>query len=276
MTGIPIYKGRRINRFLCITFACLCAVSLAASGTAWLLDNTVIRSVCFIFAQITGAFALLYGVLWAVWARKENKAEQKLRTQNETRSVPQEADKTEYREFVLPRERLTGAARGRFVKIIKGTVFAALGVFALITVTMLWGGALGSPLRLLYILLFAFAICVPGILAQWAIYKKYAAAVPGRIALYPGRLEVDDSVFTAGEIQDIRISPDRLYNTDSPAVFRGMAVRTARGVKRYRMDFRSGRASKEGIYWEGYSEFSTALQAWGKAGGVTVTVAYME
>lgn len=193
-----------------------------------------------------------------------------------TRSVPQEADKTEYREFVLPRERLTGAARGRFVKIIKGTVFAALGVFALITVTMLWGGALGSPLRLLYILLFAFAICVPGILAQWAIYKKYAAAVPGRIALYPGRLEVDDSVFTAGEIQDIRISPDRLYNTDSPAVFRGMAVRTARGVKRYRMDFRSGRASKEGIYWEGYSEFSTALQAWGKAGGVTVTVAYME
>ena len=83
MTGIPIYKGRRINRFLCITFACLCAVSLAASGTAWLLDDTGIKSVCFIFAQITGAFALLYGVLWAVWARKENKAEQKLRTQNE-------------------------------------------------------------------------------------------------------------------------------------------------------------------------------------------------
>lgn len=276
MNGIPIYKGRKINRFLCVMFACLCAVSLTASGTAWLLDDTGIRSVCFIFAQITGAFALLYGVLWAVWARKENKAARKLKAQNDARPAPREADKTGCREFVLPRERLVGAARRRFVSILKGTVFAALGVFALITVTTLWGGAFGSPVRLLYILLFACAICVPGILAQWAIYRKFAADVLGRIALYPGRLEVDDSVFAAGEILDIRISPDRIYNADSPAVFRGMAVRTARGVKRCRMDFRSGRASKDGICWEGYSEFSAALQAWGKAAGVTVTVEYME
>ncbi|MBR7040700.1 MAG: hypothetical protein IKI24_02535 [Clostridia bacterium] len=276
MSEIPIYKGRKINRFLCVTFACLCAAALAASGTAWLLGDTGIRSVCVIFAQITGAFALLYGVLWAVWARKENKAEQKLRAQNEARPAPREADGTGCREFVLPREKLTGAARRRFVSVIKGTALAALGVFALITLITLWGGVFGSPVRLLYILLFACAICVPGILAQWGIYRKFALDVPGRIALYPGRLEVDDSVFTAGEILDIRISPDRIYNADSPAVFRGMAVRTARGVKRCRMDFCSGRASKDGVCWEGYSEFSAALQSWGKAAGVTVTVEYME
>ena len=71
LTSIPIYKGRKINRMLCILFLVLFAISLVSA--------VLVSDIAVIFAQITGAFALLYGILWAFWARKESKAEQALK-----------------------------------------------------------------------------------------------------------------------------------------------------------------------------------------------------
>ena len=267
LTSIPIYKGRKINRMLCILFLVLFTISLVSA--------VLVSDITVIFAQITGAFALLYGILWAFWARKESKAEQALKDRTKLMDAPEEPDGFSQAEYLLPKERLTGAALQRFRSILKGATIAALVVFALITGSMLWKGTFGGFTHALGILFFSTVITLPGIIVQGIIYFRYQKTVPRKICLYPGEMVIDERTFYARDIRDVRISPNRIYNANSPSVFREMTLRTAQGEKRCLIDFRAA-SPGQGICWEQYPQFAEDLSKWGLANGVEVTVAYMD
>ena len=133
-----------------------------------------------------------------------------------------------------------------------------------------------SPLQLLCILLFGFLITIPGMLMQLGLYWEYVRSVPSRILLFPGKLIVDNCSFPAGTIREIRISPDRIYNRNSPGVFREMLIRTGKGGEKYRIDYRSGSGSNGAPFWEEYEAFIAALSGWGAGNGVPVVIAYMD
>ena len=274
MSTIPIYKGKKINRFLCLGMAAAAVVSLAAAGALYVAGKENWGAAILILGLITGGFALLYGILWAVFAKREKKAELALQAAEaaKLKESPQEEGAFGWREFVLPKQRLTEAAFRRFTKGFQWVAIIALILFVLMTGSMIRAGSFGGPLHALAILGFCVAISIPGLIVQGVIYRKYEKAVPERILLYPGSLTVDGRVFSAQEIRGVSISPPRVYNVNSPAVFRGMEVRTADGEKRYTIDFRSDRS----VSWEEYPQFAEALLEWGEANRIPVTTAYME
>ena len=260
----PVYRGRKINKMMCIAFAIFFAVFLAV--------GILVHDFGFVLAQIMGAFTLFYGLLWAVWAGREKKAELELREAAEARAAAVDADGFASREYVLPREQLTDAAFERLVSIGKWSVLVALCVFALIAGLLIRNEAFKGFAHALAIMLFCIVIAVPGIIIQCIIYRKYAASVPRKIGLYPGKITVDDSIIATCEINEIRISPDRVYNPHSPGVFREMMIRTSEGEKHYRIDFRAGGP----VCWDEYPQFAEALAGWGRENNVPVTVMYME
>ena len=272
MANIPIYKGKKINKILCI----MCGVISVALLLVMIILQLLGKPAVFILPLITSGFTLLYGILWWFWAEKEKKVEDKLRQVLETPSDTQTSGNFEAHEFLLPKDRLTEDAKKRFHNIIKWLVIILLGIFTLITAIMLFSHALHDPLQLLYLLLFCVAIVMPGIIIQWNIYRQYRGSVPKRICLYQGKLVIDDSTFMSQEILNITISPNRLINTSSPMIFRELLIRTSRSESRYRIDFKAGNAAGGQLCWEEYPLFSEALKAWGNANLVPVTIAYME
>ena len=270
--NLPIYKGKKINKILCILCLAMSIVLLALMVILRLLGKPAV----FVLPLITGGFALLYGILWAFWAGKEKKAEEKLRQALETRSAEHAPGEFEIREFLLPKDRLTEEAHKRFRGIIRWLAIGSLGFTALITVILLFSHALNSPLQPLYLLFFCVVVAIPGIIIQWVIYRKYESSVPQRICLYQDSLVIDGNVFAPQEILNITISPNRIINTNSPMVFREMLVRTSRGETLFRIDYKAGNAAGGQLCWEEYPQFSEALKAWGEANLVPVTIAYME
>ena len=94
--------------------------------------------------------------------------------------------------------------------------------------------------------------------------------------MFPGKLIVDDRSFPAGTIREVRVSPERIYNRNSPGVFREMQIRTENGGEKFRIDYRSGSASNGAPFWEEYEAFIAALSGWGAENGVPVVIAYMD
>ena len=272
MMNLPIYKGKKINKMLCIMFLVMSVVLLALMIILRLLGKPAV----FVLPLITGAFALVYGILWAFWAGKEKKAEEKLRQALEARSTEYAPGGFKPREFLLPKDRLMEEAYKRFRGVIKWVAIGSLGFTALITVILLFSHALNNPLQPLYLLIFCLIAAVPGTIIQWVIYRKYEASVPQRICLYQGSLVIDGNVFSSQEILNITISPNRIMNTNSPMIFREMLVTTSRGETLFRIDYKAGNAAGGQLCWEEYPLFSEALKAWGEANLVPVTIAYME
>ena len=264
MIPLPIYKGMKINRMLCFLFLILFAISLVLI--------IPFRDLGIILAQINGAFALLYAILWAIWAKREKKAELALRKIAQFMNDHSETDRFSYQEYLLPKEQLTDAAFRRFTNILKGLVIAALCVFGLIAGLLLWKGLFKGFSHTLMILLFSVVIMIPGIIMQWVIYKKYEKCIPRKIGLYPGQLVIDGDVMVSRQIRDIQISPSQVFNPHSPVIFREMTVHTLDGKKAYRIDFRGDRS----VRWEEYPQFSEDLIRWGSTNDVPVIIAYME
>lgn len=273
---VPIYKGRKINKILCLSFLGITLITLSAAGVCTALDRSALCQTFCILALITGAFCLVYGVLWLIYGRKEGKTEKALNELLSRQYMPEDPARPDYREFILPKARLTEAARNRTRSVLRWTGIMALGAFLLICGIQLACGAIGSPLQVLFILIFCVLITIPGLLVQLCLYLKYDRSVPSRILLFPGKLVVDDTVFPAGEIREIRASPDRIMNPNSPDVFREMLVRKEKRSAKYRIDHRTGRASGEQPFWEEYAQFIAALSGWGAANGVPVIIGYMD
>ena len=273
---VPVYKGRKINKILCVFFLVPTLILLLAAAVSALTGRSEAGYALCITALITGAFSLLYGILWFLYGRKEKETELALNDLLGSQYVPEDPARSEYREFLLPKTRLTETARGRLRMIVRWSLITPFGVLLLIGGIQYAAGGAVTPLQLLYILLFGFLISIPGILIQLGLYREYARSVPSRILLFPGKLIVDDRSFSAGTIREIRVSPDRIYNRDSPGVFREMLIRTEKGGEKYRIDYRSGSASNGAPFWEEYEAFIAALSGWGAENGVPVVIAYMD
>ncbi|MBO4839264.1 MAG: hypothetical protein J5493_07870 [Lachnospiraceae bacterium] len=271
---VPIVNGRKINRAVCFLFLIMTAILLAAAGVFALLRKPEAASAFLMCALIMGGLALFYGLLWLVWSRKERKAERALKEAAAMREQEPDPGRSTWQEFVLPKEQLTETALKRYLNIARGLGVAVLVMFLLITGIQVFYGSIGSALQLVYVFVFCLLIALPGLLLQRGIYKKYERSVPERIMLFPGKLVVDEAVFASEEIRDIRVSPDRLFNPNSPALYRELQIRTARDSAVYRLDYRA--AGNEQPRWEAYPAFIAALSAWGKENRVPVDVSYMD
>ncbi len=273
---IPVLKGKKINKILCLLFLGMAAISLAAAGVFALAKNPAAGHTFCVLALIFGGFALFYGMLWLIWSRKEKKAERALNEAAARQHAPEDPARADCREFVLPKDRLTEKARKRFHSILRWTGIAALGAYLLIGGLLFAFDSAKSPFQMVCLLVFCGLITVPGILVQRRLYRTYARSVPTRILLFPGKLVVDGTVFPSGEIREIRVSPEQIFNINSPGVFRELRIRTDGGGAQYRMDHRAGAHSDEQPFWEEYGAFVAALSDWGAENGVPVTVSFMD
>ena len=273
---VPVYKGRKINKILCLFFLVPTLILLLAAAVSALTGRADTGYALCITALITGAFSLLYGILWFLYGRKEKETELALNDLLGRQYAPEDPARPEYREFLLPKTRLTETARERLRSIVRWFLIVPFGVFLLIGGIQFAAGVAVTPLQLLYVLLFSFLITIPGMLMQLGLYREYVRSVPSRILLFPGKLIVDDRSFPAGTIREVRVSPERIYNRNSPGVFREMQIRTENGGEKFRIDYRSGSASNGAPFWEEYEAFIAALSGWGAENGVPVVIAYMD
>lgn len=272
---VRLYKGKKINKMLCLFFLFFALISLIAAGVCALaIDSAAGYTLC-ILAMIAGGFSLLYGVLWLIYGRMERIKELELRETLKGQNAIDDPYRLDYREFILPKAALTKKAGTRVRSIVRWTGIAAFAVFVLIGVIQLACGSLKSPLQLLYMFLFCVLIMIPGILIQFCLYLKYDQSVPSRILLFPGKLVIDNMTLTANEIREIRVSPSQIFNRNSPDVFREMLILTEEGRTKYRIDYRTGTAFNEQPFWEEYGQFIETLSEWGKKNNVPVTVSYM-
>lgn len=272
---VRLYKGKKINKMLCLFFLFFALISLIAAGVCALaIDSAAGYTLC-ILAVIAGGFSLLYGVLWLIYGRMERIKELELRETLKGQNAIDDPYRLDYREFILPKAALTKKAGTRVRSIVRWTGIAAFAVFVLIGVIQLACGSLKSPLQLLYMFLFCVLIMIPGILIQFCLSLKYDQSVPSRILLFPGKLVIDNMTLTANEIREIRVSPSQIFNRNSPDVFREMLILTEEGRTKYRIDYRTGTAFNEQPFWEEYGQFIETLSEWGKKNNVPVTVSYM-
>ena len=276
MTNPFVYKGRLINKILCLSFLGMTLVLLGTGGILSLQEKTEAAETFGILALITGGFSLIYGVLWFVWARKESKADRILRAALEPESAAQDSAPPVWREFRLPGEQLRKTAYRRFSALVRWIILAAFCAGVLIEIIIFACGTRKSIPQMLYTVLFCVLIAIPGIFIQWRIYRQYVRSVPEKIQLYQGRLAVDDVFFSAGEILEIKVSSEQLFNLNSPAVFRKMLIRTETGSTSYCIDSRSGRGSSGQPFWPEYGALIEALSEWGEKNSVTVNITFMD
>ena len=270
-----IPQGRKINKVMCLFFLAITFAFLAATAVFALLDKEEVSHTLFVLALITGAFSLLFGLLWSIYSRKEKRAEKMLRETVGQQYVPEDPTRIDSWQFILPKERLIETARQRFIRLIQLTGIASIGISLLIWVAMFVSKITKSYLQLVSLFLFCLIVSIPGILVQWFLYRMYKRSVPSRILLYPGKLIVDELKIPAEEIREIKVTPDRIINRSSPSVFREMLVRTDKRSIKYRIDFRTGSAYGEAPFWEEYEYFIAALSEWGAKNSVPVTISYM-
>lgn len=269
----PLYKGRMLNKILCLVLLVLTLILLGTAALFFLTGNEDIAAVFGILAAILGGFALIYGVMWFIWGRKEKKADQVLNTIFSSSQVP---GTVTCQEFRLPKEWLKAAAGKRFFTILHWILAAMLGIFLFLGILLSVTGSLRTPLQLVYGLVFCLLIALPGSLVQWHLYRQYVRSIPEKIQLFPGRLVIDDTFYAAGEIREILMSSEHLMNQNSPAVFREMQVRTETSSTTYRIDYRVGTPDNGQPRWEAYDQLIEALSRWGTDNSVTVRIQFMD
>lgn len=274
-----IAPGRRLNMIICLISAGCACVSLIAAVAFVLLGKDSQAFALFILTLILSGFALLYGVIWFVYSRKERIAAQRLAEHDELIASLRNEDPARYeiREFTIPKDRLTETARTRFMSIVRALEIIMLAMFAVLTVILIINGALAKPVQFLYTAIFCILIGLPGIVPQWIIYEKFKNSVPERVLLFPSKLVIDEKLFPVRDIQLIRVSSNRRHNLNSTAIFREVIVQTTKNASTYRFDYRVDDPKKNRQpRWEEYPEFVTALADWGRQNSVVVKVDYMD
>ena len=98
---VPVYKGRKINKILCLLFLLLTLILLLAAAVSAVTDRADTGYALCITALITGAFSLLYGILWFLYGRKEKETELALNDLLGGQYAPEDPARSEYRDFAF-------------------------------------------------------------------------------------------------------------------------------------------------------------------------------
>ena len=273
---LPIVSGRKLNKAVCLAFLAMSLPLLAAAVYFFLSGSPAAGRGFLTPALILGGISLLYGIGWFIWARKEKRAAREIAEAQERLKASPEAGRMLSREFTVPKAKLIGKALGRNRSIVKGAAFAALCAAGVITVILLFCGALNDPMQLVFVLIFCALITLPGLILQWFIYRTYVKTVPSEILLFPGKLVVDENVWSAASIRTIRVSPARIMNPDSPSLYRKLEIESSSGSRKFRLDYRMQATDGRQPVWEEYPAFLSALSLWGEENGVPVNVLYMD
>ena len=276
MYHLTIVKGRKFNKILC--FICLipAVVFLMCAGIFAACGKEPLAKTFLIIGVITGGFALLYSVLWMIFAFLEGKKQSALEKTNAEEAGQREAEFT-CKEYLLPKEKLTLAARKRFQKIVMWSCVIAFLTSAGILLLLFFSKALKKPVQILYTLMFGVVIMLPGIIIQLEILRRYTSSVPEEIVLFPGKMVVDQKVYAASSIKNIRITSSEVMNPNSPAVYREMRINYGEGSSCiYRIDYRTRGNPQEQPEWADYSRFVSDLYAWGNENRVDVTIDFMD
>lgn len=262
MRYFPIFRGRKINRMLCITFLVLVVILTPVYIFA--------PDIGYIFALIAGGFAMIYGYLWRYWAKKEKEKERKIREMMEPPGA-QDVSDIIWREYLIPREALLKSAVQRVISVGRWSMCAAAVVFILITAPLVVSGSFGGIVHAFSILFFCVVISALGPLIQEIIYITYKTGVPRKIGLYPAKIIINDKTINTADIKEIMVSPEKIYNPDSPDIFRKIVIKANRKTT-LRIDYRADKS----IQWKEYPEFLNALCEWGKINRVKVIIMYMQ
>lgn len=70
---LPIIPHRRVNKILCLVLFFMALTFLLIGGIYALLGDADMGLLLCVPAAITACFSLFYGLLWAIYARKEQK-----------------------------------------------------------------------------------------------------------------------------------------------------------------------------------------------------------
>ena len=315
MASIPIYKGRKINKILSLICLSLAGVLLLAAGVCMLLHREALSYTCLIVALIFGGFGALYGILWFYFGRKERSrqrqiAEQRMDAHKAGADLvgPQsgcvaarisagsnaKSASNIYREFIIPKDQLLELAGRRFKKIVRGLVIAGGVVFFLIYGILFFSTGFCGVKHLLIVLVFSYALTLPGCVIQGSIYYKYKCKLPERIALFSGGMSVegqgadrhahrtqesfayqttDRHIYHTHEIRKITVSSKKLMNANSPNVFRALKITHVNGEDTYLLDFRSNNG--DSCKWEEYGSLVDALEQWANREQVLFMIDYM-
>ena len=136
------YKGSGVNRICCLLWLGLLLVCLCAAGISSAMDAGELAGTFLILSAILGGVSAVFGLLWFVWKRKENRAEDVLREVLAPDAVPRDATAQTVQSICLPREKLIGAARRRLTEIVRWMGIAALCTGALLVIIQVACGAL--------------------------------------------------------------------------------------------------------------------------------------
>ena len=273
---LPIVSGRKLNKAVCLAFLAMSLPLLAAAAYFWLSGSLSAGRGFLTPALILGGISLPYGIGWLYWARKEKRAAREIAEAQKKLQASPEEGRMLSREFSVPKAKLIEKALKRNRSIVKGAAIAALCAAAVITVILLFCGALNDPMQLIFVLIFCALITLPGLILQWIIYRTYVKTVPSEILLFPGKLVVDFDVWSAASIRTVRVSPARIMNLNSPSLYRKLEIESSAGSRKFRLDYRMQATDGSQPVWEEYPAFLSALSLWGEENGVPVDVQYMD
>jgi len=271
---IPIVKGRKANRLICILFGCISATFVIGAVLSAILNNVSLAYSLILPAIIFGGFSILYGIGWYVYRKKEARAQKFMEELIDPLLPSGEEEPVALQEFQLPREDLVKTAKTRFRKICSTALIVCPLFFIVFYAFLLFSIGYSGIRHLLSVLFFCILVSFPGIIIQYGIYKKYASSVPRRIILPPGKLCVDGVIYPSREIRHLTITSDLQANRNSNAIYRKLTVTTSSSVTSYTVDFKAN--SAELPKWERYPEFISALKIWSEQNLVHFTIDYMD
>ncbi len=104
---------------------------LLIGGVYALLGDADMGILLCVPAAISGCFALLYAVLWAVYGKKEQTRQKKIERAAQLLAEPSD-NRVTYHEFVLPRPQLIRTAKRRFKKISLALLVSCAVVFVIL------------------------------------------------------------------------------------------------------------------------------------------------
>ena len=272
MRDLPVVKSRRLNKILCLIFTAGAACFLIFAALFRAADKEALCYTFFVLSVILAGFGAFYGVLWFIFADKENKVQKKI---EEIEEYSESSDqKKEYREFILPKKEMTESAKKRFEKIVRLMPVMVIVLFVLIYGIQFFTAGFAGWRHLLTVLLFCILICVPGILLQYAIYRYYVGRIPNKISFYQEKLYIDKVAFLTKQIREIRISSEKLINRYSPSLYRQLTIDAEDGSCSYLIDYRA--ENKEAPHWPEYGNLVEELRKWAEENRIELKVNYMD
>ena len=281
MANIPMVKGKQINRLLCLILLPIAVLFFSCGIAFYIGGGRALGDTAVIIAAIFGAFALIYGIRWMLYAKKEAKAQRRIEVAV-AESINEKNEGTEgiggagildSVELCIPHEALKKAAEKRFKKITLSLLAAAIICFCVIYGIILFTSGFAGITHLLMVLCFCVVITIPGYVIQYDIYRNYVRSQAYIISLYYDKMLVNDKVYQKNEIRHIAISSAEYINVNSVSNYRRLVVETISGRDSYNIDYRSN--ADKTLQWENYEFLVEELRKWTTANNVPYTVDYM-